>query len=77
MLKAIEEKGGVIKPTHLLYKSNLSHQRMKLYLDELKIKKMIQESEKKDKTVFELTDTGRKFIQNFRQMKEFTTAFGL
>ena len=77
MLKAIEEKGGVIKPTHLLYKSNLSHQRMKLYLEELKGKKLIEESEKKKKRVFQLTDSGRKFLQNFKQMKEFTQAFGL
>jgi predicted transcriptional regulator len=77
MLKAIEEKGGEIKPTHLLYKSNLSHQRMKVYLKELLDKNMIKEENKKKKTIYELTDTGRKFIQNFKQMKEFTEAFGL
>ncbi len=77
MLRAIEDKGGRIIPTHLLYKSNLSHQRMKLYLEELKQKNMIVETHSKDRTFFELTDTGRKFIQNFRQMKEFTQAFGL
>ena len=77
MLRAIEEKGGKIIPTHLLYKSNLSHQRMKLYLDELKQRSMIREGESKDKKVYELTDEGRKFIQNFKQMKQFTEAFGL
>jgi predicted transcriptional regulator len=77
MLRAIEDKGGRIIPTHLLYKSNLSHQRMKLYLEELKQKNMIVETHSKDRTFFELTDVGRKFIQNFRQMKEFTQAFGL
>ena len=77
MLQAIEAKGGRIIPTHLLYKSNLSHQRMKLYLEELMGKQMIIESEHKGKKVFELTDTGRKFLQNFKQMKEFTEAFGL
>ena len=77
MLRAIEDKGGRIIPTHLLYKSNLSHQRMKLYLDELKQKNMIVETQIKEKTFFELTDVGRKFIQNFKQMKEFTQAFGL
>ncbi len=77
MLRAIEEKGGKIIPTHLLYKSNLSHQRMKLYLDELKQRNLLVETHTKDKTYFELTDEGRKFVQNFKQMKEFTQAFGL
>lgn len=77
MLKAIEEKGGKIKPTHLLYKSNLSHQRMKTYLQELQEKNMIEETEVKKKKMYALTDVGRRFIQNFKQMKEFTDAFGL
>ena len=77
MLRAIEDKGGKIIPTHLLYKSNLSHQRMKLYLDELKQRNLIAEGESKGKKVYELTDEGRRFIQNFKQMKQFTEAFGL
>ena len=77
MLRAIEEKGGKIKPTHLLYKSNLSHQRMKQYLDELKQRNLVQEGRSKGKTVYELTDEGRKFVQSYKQMKEFTQAFGL
>lgn len=77
MLRVTSEKGGLIKPTHLLYKSNLSHQRMKLYLDELKEKHMLVEKHDDDKTLYEITDTGRKFLQELRQMKEFTEAFGL
>jgi len=77
MLRAIEAKGGKIKPTHLLYKSNLSHQRMKLYLKDLKEKKMINELVEKKKTFYSITDDGRKFVQNFKQMKQFTEAFGL
>lgn len=77
MLRAMEAKGGKIKPTHLLYKSNLSHQRMKLYLDELKQKEMIKDAEDDGKLVYELTDKGRWFLQNFKQMKAFTEAFGL
>ncbi|HLF54420.1 MAG TPA: winged helix-turn-helix domain-containing protein [Candidatus Nanoarchaeia archaeon] len=77
MLRAIEEKGGKIIPTHLLYKSNLSHQRMKQYLDELKQRKLLVETEVKGKKFFEITDEGRKFLQSFKQMKEFTQAFGL
>jgi len=77
MLKAIEQKGGRIIPTHLLYKSNLSHQRMKLYLEELKRKNLIVEVEHKKKMHYELTDNGRKFLQNFKQVKEFTETFGI
>jgi len=77
ILTAIQKKGGKIKPTHLLYKSNLSHQRMKLYLDELKEKNLIKEARHKEKLVYELTDEGRKFIQQLKNMKEFTQAFGL
>ncbi len=77
MLKAIQDKGGTIIPTHLLYKSNLSHQRMKLYLDELKGKKLLIEAHEKDKLVYKLTDEGLQFIKNFKQLKEFTEAFGL
>ena len=77
MLKAIQDKGGTIIPTHLLYKSNLSHQRMKLYLDELKEQKMIIEAHEKEKLVYKLTDEGLGFLKNFKQLKEFTEAFGL
>jgi predicted transcriptional regulator len=77
MLKAIEDKGGKIIPTHLLYKSNLSHQRMKLYLKELLDRELIEETKVKKKTYYALTEQGSKFLQQFKQMKEFTEAFGL
>ena len=77
MLKAIQDKGGKIIPTHLLYKSNLSHQRMKLYLDELKEKNLIIETQHKGKLHYEITDNGLNFLQSFKQVKEFTEAFGL
>ncbi len=77
ILKAVQDKGGKIIPTHLLYKSNLSHKRLKLYLNELKERKMMEEKSEKEKKFYELTDNGRKFVQDFRKMKEFTEAFGL
>jgi len=77
ILRAIQEKGGTIKPTHLLYKSNLSHNRMKLYLDELKEKSLIENTQVKGRGMIALTDEGYKFLGNYKQLKEFTDAFGL
>ncbi|MEM2915949.1 MAG: winged helix-turn-helix domain-containing protein [Candidatus Woesearchaeota archaeon] len=77
MLKAIQDKGGAILPTHLLYKSNLSHGRLKQYVEELKTKALVAETERKGKTVFVLTDHGAKFLADYRQLREFTDAFGL
>ena len=77
LLKAISDKGGTIKPTHLLYKSNLSHKRMKIYLDELMGKGLIEQKAEKGKMMYSLTDEGYKFIQNYKQLKNFTEAFGL
>ena len=77
MLKVTSDKGGKILPTHLLYKSNLSHQRMKGYLEELKAKKLIDEIKEDSKTFFVITDDGLRFLQQYHQLKEFTEAFGL
>ena len=77
MLKAAIDKGGRLLPTHLLYKSTLSHQRMKFYLEELTQRKLITTVQHKDKMHYEITDAGRKFVMDFAKVKEFTNAFGL
>ena len=78
MLNTIRSKGGRIKPTHLMYKANLSHSQMRQYLDEL-IEKglMIEEIGKKDeRKMLAITDKGIDFISQFNQMKEFEKTFG-
>lgn len=79
ILKAIQDKGGKIKPTHLLYKSNLSHEGMKRYIEELKMKLMIIEEEdlKKRTRHFMITEKGLLFLQDYKKIREFTDSFGL
>lgn len=78
MLKAIQDKGGKIKPTHLLYKSNLSHNSMKEYTKDLKQKGfIITEINKDNRSMFVITDKGLNFLAEYHKMKEFTDAFGL
>ncbi|MEK6950707.1 MAG: winged helix-turn-helix domain-containing protein [Nanoarchaeota archaeon] len=83
ILIAIQNKGGRIKPTHLMYKSNLSHKLLNNYMDELVGKGLVTVEEelmrKKKapvKTVV-ITEKGLGFLEEFRRMREFTDAFGL
>ena len=83
ILLAIKNKGGKIKPTHLMYKSNLSHKLLNGYLEELLQKELVileEEPVKKKKRpmkVVRITDKGLSFLAEFRRMREFTDAFGL
>ena len=77
MLKSIQNKGGKIKPTHLLYKSNLSHSKMKEYIEELTSKEMIGETQDKGKKMIMITDKGYDFLLEFERIKEFSDSFGL
>lgn len=76
MLLAIQEKGGKIKPTHLLYKSNLSHAKMQNYLKELLDKEMIEEKSDDLNKIYIITKNGVKFLEDYKKIKEFTDSFG-
>ena len=76
ILQAIRDKGGTIKPTHLLYKSNLSHDSMKRYVGDLIEKELVAEVEDKRSKKYSITDKGLKFLSDFQQIKEFTDSFG-
>ena len=77
MLISIQDKGGEIKPTHLMYKSNLSHKQMGIYLDDLISKSIIMKTKKKNYEYFVLTDKGFDFLKKLKEMKEFEKTFGL
>lgn len=77
ILRVIRERNGRIKPTHILYKSNLSHQMMEEYISELKEKDFIKEVKKDKGKTFLITEKGLKYLNEFDMIKNFATSFGL
>ena len=83
ILSSIQNKGGIIKPTHLMYKSNLSHKLLNNYLDELLdkelvvVEEIVHRKKKVPSKVVRITDKGLGFLAEFRRIREFTDAFGL
>jgi predicted transcriptional regulator len=70
-----------IKPTRLLYASNLSPQMFKEYVNELMEKKFIklevEGKEGKEKKFFSLTKKGQDFLQEYKVITNFIENFGL
>ena len=77
ILKVIRDKSGRIKPTHILYKSNLSYQMMDDYLKELKEKGFIVEKKKDRGKVYEITEKGLNYLDKYSLVLDFTESFGL
>lgn len=77
ILNVIREKNGKIKPTHILYKSNLSHQMMDDYMKELMQKGFIIESKGSAGKTYAITPKGITFLDKYRLIAEFTDSFGL
>lgn len=77
MLNIIRERGGSIKPTHLMYKANLSHKQMKSYLDELMKKNLILIGTSEKDNKIRITKSGVEFNMKYLQMKDLEKTFGL
>jgi predicted transcriptional regulator len=77
ILKAIRENKQ-IKPTRLLYASNLSPQMFKDYVNELLKKSFINlDVDEKEKKTFSLTKKGNEFLEEYRVIENFIENFGL
>lgn len=76
ILRAVAEEKET-RPTHVLYKANLSYDRMTKYLSMLEENGLVERNSEGDRTYYTITDKGRYFLQEFRRVEEFTTAFGL
>jgi len=77
MLRIINGRDGRIKPTHLMYKANLSHTQMKTYLDELIEKNLVEKNSSEKVNEILITKKGKEFLLKYIQMKEFENIFGL
>ena len=77
ILSTINKKSGKIKPTHIMYKSNLSHQMMEEYLKELKAKEFIKQSRTKKGRTYSITPKGIDYLDRYRLIVDFIDSFGL
>jgi len=77
ILNVIRNKNGKIKPTHILYKSNLSYSMMEEYLNELIEKEFIIEMKKENNKTYSITEKGSSYLQKYKLISEFTESFGL
>ncbi len=72
------QRNREIKPTRLLYASNLSPQMFKEYINELLTKKFIKfEIDEKEKKTFSLTKKGQDFLMEYKVIENFIENFGL
>ncbi|MBU3896931.1 MAG: hypothetical protein KJ697_03295 [Nanoarchaeota archaeon] len=77
ILRLVHRKGGTAKSTHILYGANLSHKRLKLYLDALIENGFLEMVSERGHTHFKITKKGVQFIVEFRKIQEITDAFGI
>lgn len=76
ILDAIQEM-GTAKPTHILYKANLSHDRLVRYLDELAAKGLIEVQQEGENRTYKMTSKGVSFLIEMRRAESFVQGFGL
>ena len=78
ILLVIREKGGHVRPTHILYRSNLSSGMLKQYMTELLENEfIIEEKDKKDNKTYSLLPKGFNYLKDYSVIKGFMESYGL
>lgn len=77
MLVAIQLAGGIIKPTRLLYKSNLSYNKMVEYLSELEDSSLINIQKQEERKLISITEKGHYYVSELRKARNLARSIGL
>ena len=73
ILDAIQKESvsGQVKPTRLQYGSNMSYDKLARYINELKVKNMINDQP------LSITEKGRQFLKDYEKIRESVKKLGL
>jgi predicted transcriptional regulator len=77
ILREIQKSNGKMKRTHIVYKANLTHMRLKEYMDFLIEKEFVAEETAGRETWFAITPKGSDFLRNINKLKKISDAFGV
>lgn len=77
ILRNLQKSGGSMRKTHIVYKANLTHMRLKEYLDFLISKEFIEEEVRGRETMFTITQKGVKFLTDINKLRKLSDAFGI
>lgn len=76
ILETVHQEGST-KPTKILYRANLSHDRLVKYIGELVSKGLLEEKQDGDGRSYTLTPSGVNFINELRKAEAFAAGFGI
>ena len=76
ILQAVQSDGQA-KPTRILQKANLSHDRLTKYLSELVQKSLVKENQDSANRYYTMTEQGIKFLDELKRAESFVSGFGL
>lgn len=77
IIRTIQRKGGKAKPTHILYGANLSHDRLKSYLEKLLNDGFIEKVTENGNVYYVTTAKATEFLSEFKKIQKFSEAFGI
>jgi predicted transcriptional regulator len=77
ILKNLQNSNGRMLKTHIVYKANLTHSRLKEYLDFLIFKEFIEEKKVGNENYFVITEKGQKFLSEVNRLRRISDAFGV